>query len=593
MLWKRLSYHHKLFIVLIIASSLPVLLLGTIAYKKSSETLMQQTEQDLQIIARQLITAIEKQVSDFDRFSILPYYMPEAFTIFNQPYVPQEEWGSAELNAQKQLIRLMSAYPSINKSIKGMVFYGMNESISGYRLSGSSTMNKNYDVTEEKWYQEALEKNGGFVVSGVHEVKQFEGEVFKAVTVSRLLLDEQMRPLAVIAIHISPDFIERIITSSQLRDTVVTVVDADNQLVYASDEQLAAHLLEHPLDSGADGTWIADSSLEQRNVKYSGVVRMNKYLGWTIYMGKNQTDILQGTSKIRQYTVVIATVLMFASAAVSWLLANGLAGPIRRLIRSMRNVETGRFEILEAPNRYDEIGQLHLSYVRMVKRLNELIHSIAEKERQKRKAELYALRVRIQPHFLYNTLNSIRMLAILQQSPQIAKLIHSLNRLLQSYLKLNDELMPLSREIELLQDYEKLMDLRYTNTFEVKWDIPDSLADAGIPAMLLQPVLENSIFHASRGLSRILMIIIRARLLEDGRTLCIEIMDDGTGITEEQIENLLQERREDDCANIGINNVNDRIRLWFGREYGLTLRRLAPGTAVIVTIPYKPVRKEI
>src|SRR5690606_23604288 len=173
------------------------------------------------------------------------------------------------------------------------------------------------------------------------------------------------------------------------------------------------------------------------------------------------------------------------------------------------------------------------------------------------------------------SLNSIRMLAILQQSPQIAKLIHSLNRLLQSYLKLNDELMPLSREIELLQDYEKLMDLRYTNTFEVKWDIPDSLADAGIPAMLLQPVLENSIFHASRGLSRILMIIVRARLLEDGRTLCIEIMDDGTGITEEQIENLLQERREDDGANIGINNVNDRIRLWFGREYGLTLRRLA------------------
>src|SRR5690606_36377108 len=136
----------------------------------------------------------------------------------------------------------------INKSIKGMVFYGMNDSISGYRLSGSSTMNKNYDVTEEKWYQEALEKNGGFVVSGVHEVKQFEGEVFKAVTVSRLLLDEQMRPLAVIAIHISPDFIERIITSSQLRDTVVTVVDADNQLVYASDELLAAHSLEHPLD---------------------------------------------------------------------------------------------------------------------------------------------------------------------------------------------------------------------------------------------------------------------------------------------------------------------------------------------------------
>ncbi|WP_110933595.1 cache domain-containing sensor histidine kinase [Paenibacillus bouchesdurhonensis] len=593
MLWKRLSYHRKLFIVLIIVSSLPVFLLGTIAYKKSSETLMQQTEQDLQIIAGQLITAIEKQISDFDRFSILPYYMPEAFTIFNQPYIPEENWGSAELNAQKQLIRLMSAYPSINTSIKGMVLYGMNGRISGYRLSGSSSMNKNFDVKNEKWYQEALERRGGFVVSGVHEIKQFEGEAFQAVTVSRMLLDEQMRPLAVIAIHISPDFIEKIITSSQLRDTVVTVVDADHQLVYASDEQLAVHLLEHSLDAGANGVWVADSKLNERNVKYSGVVRQNKYLSWTIYMGKNQADILQGTSTIRQYTVVIAIVLMFASAIVSWLLAKSLSRPILRLIRSMRNVENGKFEVLEAPSRYDEIGQLHLSYVRMVKRLNELIQSIAEKERQKRRAELYALRVRIQPHFLYNTLNSIRMLAILQQSPQIAKLIHSLNRLLQSYLKLNDELMPLSKEIDLLQDYEKLMDLRYTNTFDVEWDIPEQLQDAGIPAMLLQPVLENAIFHASRGLRRTLLITVKARLLDDDRTLSIEIMDNGVGITEEQITDLLQGQRKDDSAHIGINNVNDRIRLWFGREYGLTVKRMEPGTAVIITIPYKPVREEI
>ncbi|MNJ44134.1 putative sensor-like histidine kinase [compost metagenome] len=408
-----------------------------------------------------------------------------------------------------------------------------------------------------------------------------------------MLLDEQMRPLAVIAIHISPDFIEKIITSSQLRDTVVTVVDADHQLVYASDEQLAVHLLEHSLDAGANGVWVADSKLNERNVKYSGVVRQNKYLSWTIYMGKNQADILQGTSTIRQYTVVIAIVLMFASAIVSWLLAKSLSRPILRLIRSMRNVENGKFEVLEAPSRYDEIGQLHLSYVRMVKRLNELIQSIAEKERQKRRAELYALRVRIQPHFLYNTLNSIRMLAILQQSPQIAKLIHSLNRLLQSYLKLNDELMPLSKEIDLLQDYEKLMDLRYTNTFDVEWDIPEQLQDAGIPAMLLQPVLENAIFHASRGLRRTLLITVKARLLDDDRTLSIEIMDNGVGITEEQITDLLQGQRKDDSAHIGINNVNDRIRLWFGREYGLTVKRMEPGTAVIITIPYKPVREEI
>ncbi|MEC0331412.1 sensor histidine kinase [Paenibacillus sp. FSL R5-0527] len=594
MFWKRLSYQRKLLLVLIVVSSLPVLLVGTIAYRKSSETLMMRTEQDLQVIAGQLISAIQKQVSDFDRFSILPYYMPEAFTIFNRPYVPEEDWGSAELNAQRQLIRLMSAYPSINKSIKAMVLYGNNGRISGYQLSGSSSINRAYDVKQEDWYQEALEKKGGFVVSGLHEVGQFEGGSFEAVTVSRMLLDEEMRPLAVIAIHISPDFIENIIDSSGLQDTAVTVVDANHRLIYASDEQVAARLLERPLDAGASGgVWTAESKVDNRRVKYSGVVRKNNYLGWTIYVGKNQQVILQGSNTIRKYTLVIAALLTVASALVSWLLAGNLSRPINRLIRSMRSVETGKFEVLEAPTRYDEIGQLHLSYARMVRRLDELVQSIAEKERQKRKAELYALRVRIQPHFLYNTLNSIRMLAMLQQSPQIAKLIHALNRLLQSYLKLNDELMPLSKEIDLLRDYEQLMDLRYTNTFAVEWDVPEELLDAGVPAMLLQPILENAIFHGSRGLDRKLAIRVTVSLLErDRRKLCLEIKDDGVGIAEEQIARLLEERSGDEASHIGINNVNDRIRLWFGREYGLAVQRLEPGTAVIMTIPYKPLKRE-
>ncbi|MCM3701802.1 sensor histidine kinase [Paenibacillus macerans] len=593
MFWKRLSYQRKLLLVLIVVSSLPVLLVGTIAYQKSSETLMKRTEQDLQVIAGQLISAIQKQVSDFDRFSILPYYMPEAFTIFNRPYVPEEDWGSAELNAQRQLIRLMSAYPSINKSIKAMVLYGNNGRISGYQLNGNSSINRAYDVKQEDWYQEALGKKGGFVVSGVHEVGQFEGGSFEAVTVSRMLLDEEMRPLAVIAIHISPDFIENIIDSSGLQDTVVTVVDANHRLIYASDKQIAARLLERPFDVGTNGAWSAESKLDNLKVKYSGVVRKNSYLGWTIYVGKNQQVILQGSNTIRKYTVAIAAVLTVASALVSWLLAGNLSRPINRLIRSMRSVETGKFEVLEAPTRYDEIGQLHLSYARMVRRLDELVQSIAEKERQKRKAELYALRVRIQPHFLYNTLNSIRMLAILQQSPQIAKLIHALNRLLQSYLKLNDELMPLSREIDLLRDYEQLMDLRYTNTFTVEWDVPEELLDAGVPAMLLQPILENAIFHGSRGLGRMLVIGVKVSLMERDRgKLCIEIKDNGVGIAEEQIERLLVggDGDGDGVSHIGINNVNDRIRLWFGRGYGLTVQRLEPGTAVIITIPYKPLK---
>ncbi|MHA6531148.1 cache domain-containing sensor histidine kinase [Paenibacillus sp. BAC0078] len=586
MKWRKLSYNRKLFITFLLIGSLPVLLLGTIAYKKSSRTLQAQTEQDLQVIAGQLNSAIEKQISDFDRFSILPYYMPEAFKLLSQPYVPEDEWGSAELNSQKQLVRLMSAYPSINTSIKGMVLYGMNGAISAYRTSASSTVNRAYDASGESWYKAALEQKGGFVVSGVHEIKQFDGKSFQAVTGARLLLDDNMRPLALIALHISPDFIEKIIRSSQLHNSVVTVVDADNHLVYTSDSQIAEPLLGQLTQKKPQSIWMTEGTGTDGKVVYRGVMKQSKYLGWTIYLGKNQNELLRDSRSIRQYTFIIAVILVFAAAAVAWLMARSLSGPILQLIRSMRSVEQGKFEGVEPPLRQDEIGQLHLSYSRMVKRLDSLVKSIAEKERQKRKAELYALTLRIQPHFLYNTLNSIRMLAILQQSHQIGRLIHSLNRLLQSYMKIEDELMPLSEEIALLQTYAELMDLRYTNTFAVEWEIPEELRGAGIPPMLLQPVLENAIFHASKGLNRILQIQIRASLDGSGSTLQIEVCDDGTGIPEDQIIRLLNDRKQDGTSSIGLNNVNDRVRLRFGADYGLQLNRLQQGTAVTITLPY-------
>ncbi|UUZ85094.1 histidine kinase [Paenibacillus sp. P26] len=225
------------------------------------------------------------------------------------------------------------------------------------------------------------------------------------------------------------------------------------------------------------------------------------YLGWKTYMGVNRDEMLQGSRSIRNFTVVIVIVLGFAVAAVSWSLARGLSKPIYRLIRSMREVEKGKFLVPLALEREDEIGQLESGYGRMVQRLDELVQSIEEKERQKRDAELYAARARIQPHFLYNTLNSIRMLAMLQQSTQIAKLIQSLNKPLQANMKLDRELVPLEDEIRPLKDYVSLMDLRYTNVFTVDWRIPEWVHRALVPPMLPRRCLKMRFFTARRDLT--------------------------------------------------------------------------------------------
>ncbi|GGG08326.1 sensor histidine kinase [Paenibacillus abyssi] len=589
--WKNTRFQTKLFSIFILLSIIPALLIGTTAYQKSSEMLHEQTTQDLSVILAQLNSSIERQISDFDRFSMLPYYLPDIFSFLNQPFVAPENWSTSEINAQKTMVRLMSAYPSINSSINGLMIYGMNGSINGYRLSGDLGINLAANVKEELWYKEVLAEQGGFVITGVEDVRQFTGAPFNSIIGARLLMDDNYEPLGVIAIFISPEFIPKFVRSLKLPNFQVTVLDRDRRLIYASDPKLAEQQQAIGMDQ-KKGSWETEVSEDNGKKTFSGVFLESNYLEWKIYMGVDRDVMLQGSRSIRNFTFIIVIAVGIAAAAVSWLLARGLSKPIYRLIRSMREVERGKFSVPVSFEREDEIGRLESSYGRMVQRLDELIYSIEEKERQKRHAELYALRARIQPHFLYNTLNSIRMLAILQQSSQIAKLIQSLNKLLHANMKLDTELVSLADEIRLLKEYAALMDLRYTNVFEMTWHIPERVKHAGVPPMLLQPLIENAIFHGAKGLERKLRIAVEARLEDAGCALEIVIRDDGSGLPDGVEQLLNQPSSDSDSDNIGLRNVQDRIRLRFGDEYGMALKRIDGQTVVKLKMPYRMLDKE-
>lgn len=582
--WKNTRFRTKLFLFFILLSTIPSLFIGTTAYRKSAEMLENQTRQDLNVILGQVNTAIERQIGDFDRFTMLPYFLPDFFSFLNKPYVSEDQWGTAEIRAQATMARLMSAYPSINTSIKGLMIYGMNGAVNGYRMNGPSAINPDERVKESDWYREVLEQKGGFVTTGVEEIRQFKGDSFKAIIGSRLLRDENFDELAVIAIFISPDFIPKIVRSLELPGVQVTVLDRERRLVYASDP-LLAEKLGTVGEGEAKGSWEQTIFLPDGERTYGGMFKKSDYLGWKIYMGVDRDEMLAGSRSIRNFTLVVVVGLVFAGAGVSWLLARSLSKPLYRLIRSMREVEKGKFSVPVSFEREDEIGRLESSYGRMVLRLDEMVHSIEEKERQKRHAELYALRARIQPHFLYNTLNSIRMLAILQQSPRIAKLIHSLNKLLHANMKLDSELVTMEEEIRLLRDYAELMDLRYTNVFEIEWNVEEAVLATAVPPMLLQPLLENAIFHGAKGLERKLSIAVSARLA--GRSVAIEIRDDGIGFSKEAMAKLNDRNEGEGSSHIGLSNVRERIRLRFGDEFGLRVESGGGATSVVLFVPFK------
>jgi len=608
--WNNLSYQTKLLCSIYLLCIISTTCVGLIAYWQSVDSLEKRVNEDLQVIIGQFNNTLEKQVQDFDRFSMLPYSTEEIFEIIASPFSPRDQWGYRELSNQQRLIQLITTYPSVNSMIEGMLFYGTNGSIYGYRTSGDKSINPDYKPYEEGWYKQAVEKEGGLVISGLRDEAQFNGKTFKTITIARQLIDREFEPAAVVAVDIKPAFIQKTVRSLSFKNVHVTVAGPDGY-VYSSDEEIAEKLLESRDGSGSAGGGISkytevngdnsgistasrqfrlQSTVDGVNRSWNGVSKYNEYTGWTTYLLVDRAELLEESAAIKKLTLLVVLIVFIGAALISWLLARGLSRPIRGLIRSMSKVEKGNFEAKAVLpyERKDELGQLQYRYNRMIAHLDELVTSIEESEKQKRSAELYAHRARINPHFLYNTLNSIRMLAMIQQSNHIARLLRALSKLLHSNMKMVQELVLLKHEIELLKEYTLLMELRYTNRFVVYWDIDDRALNAKVPVMLVQPLLENAIFHGPRSMEQQLRIVVKAMLTEDGRQLIITVEDDGKGIKPDKLAELNASAGEGEMS-IGVRNVRDRIRLRYGLPYGLTVESEAGAwTRATLQLPYQP-----
>ncbi|MBO9607094.1 MAG: sensor histidine kinase [Paenibacillaceae bacterium] len=585
-MWQNLQM--KMLVILLLLCIVPLALLGAMAYYVSVSILENKLKDDFHVIGQQ-----------FDHFSSSPYFIPQILDIFNKPYVHPDQWGMQELNDQETITKMLLTFPYLNGSIAGLVFYGINGSMYGYSSFSGSSIDYSVNPYEEKWYQEAISRQGGLVISGVRTERQFFGKTIPVITIGRALLDKKFRPIAVVAIDITTEYIEKQVRTLPFHNVQVAVMDQKGQLIYASSADTSPSLqrlygsmrqergVQAEAEAAADGVPVLYRD-PIRQTTWVGTLNESAYSKWSTLFVIDRSDLFYDSNLIRRLTLWLVFVLSLMISIVSWVFSDSWTAPIRRMIRSMRRVEQGEFSVDASSARADEIGKLERSFVQMVNRLHYLVLSIEEKERQKRVAEVYALRARINPHFLYNTLHSIRMLAQMTNASKIAHLIQSLSKLLKANMMLEKDDVKLAQEVDLLRQYVSLMELRYNHQFEVVWDIPERYLATRVPPMILQPLVENSIFHGKDRKNE-LHLIISAAESDDRRSLAITVLDDGRGIDEDTLRQIrldLRNSRPND-RSIGMQNVNERLRLRFGEPYGLTIvSSPEAGTAITINIPF-------
>lgn len=359
------------------------------------------------------------------------------------------------------------------------------------------------------------------------------------------------------------------------------IVDSKGGIVYHPQQMLFSGIKKENTDAVSKMT----DGIHREGDNIYTVSSLNS-CSWKI-VGVSFTDEVTQSVK-KQIAVGLTFALLFSliiSVTVYFLLSRTVTRPVRRLVSSMQNfemqAETYKYKADKA--NVVEFSTLSASFEHMVQMIQSLMEKVHNEEIVLRKTELKALQAQINPHFLYNTLDSIQWMCEQDNSKEAVEMVGALAKLFRISISHGNEFITINDELRHAESYLIIQSYRYKNQFTYSFDVDESLLGYMCNKITIQPFIENAIYH---GLDRMvdegeIRICVRA----DGKDIIITVADNGLGMTKEQCETILKKDRSD-SKGIGVKNVNDRLKIYFGDEYGISIEsELDVGTTVKIKIP--------
>lgn len=297
-----------------------------------------------------------------------------------------------------------------------------------------------------------------------------------------------------------------------------------------------------------------------------------------------RSQITEPLRIVRNRILLIAGFLNAAFAVLIFFVVRHLMKPMEELRSSMQQVSGGNLKVRAPVYQNDEIGQLSQGFNSMIAQIEGLIEELVTEKMLKKEAEIEALQYQITPHFMYNTLNSIKYEAILQGSPNTAELLEAFIELLQLSASDRGAFITVKQEMHMVQNYVKLQQFRYADCFQVTFDMQPKAETCYVPRLLIQPLVENAILHGIDHRKRDNQIAIS--VLCDNGALAIKVEDHGEGMTSEEIQKLLDGQRKSKFSGIGVSNIRERLRLYYGGKAELRFySEKGNGTTAVILLP--------
>lgn len=457
--------------------------------------------------------------------------------------------------------------------------------------NGQRPTNPDLDIHSQEWYTNALEGRESVYLTSSHVQHVISGERPWVITMSRGIRNKEMgtgqEKEGVFFIDLNYSAISELCDQSMVGNQgYAFIVDADGNIVYHPQQQqlyneLQTENIDLVMNAGSDIVTWGDGI----NKKMYSISRSEK-TGWTVVDCVRVEELLRRSNEAQSIYVLVAMGLMAVALFFSRFVAKSITLPIQRLCDSMERVQEGDFSVSDiVVDSENEIGSLTKSFNVMTQRIHELMAQNIREQEAKRKSELKALQSQINPHFLYNTLDSIIWMAEGKKNEEVVLMTASLARLLRQSISNEDELVSIGQEIEYARGYLTIQKMRYKDKLEFRIEVEPSILNIRLIKLVLQPVIENAIYHGlkykeSRGL-----LLVKG-FMKNGNAV-LQVIDDGVGMDQETLDHIYERHKVDYHSNgVGIYNVQKRLQLYYGNEYGIVYEsKPGEGTTATITIP--------
>ncbi len=593
--FQNMKISHKLLLSFLCVCLIPLAVISTFLYRFSAKSLEDASMEFASIFNSQIVSSISDFMEEYDRTTKSLLVDEEVIASMSGDDLSVLEQIDQGLYLRKVMLRLVTLKPDI----QGLLMISRSGTVQQFHSAGATIQKE--QLYEKSWYQEVLESPETLYVTQAHDSSYYDSQQDRVViTVARKIFDYSGQYAGVVLIDLEPSSLVELNDDFLLARTQynikISVTNQRGQILYDSDVTSGQITWKQALE---ESSLLYDKDPED----YIVMSNETRQGGLTVNAVIPRSSLLMKIDKIHYLTVVLVGLCILLTVGVSWMLSRTLTWPLRNLQESMKQVEKGNYQVMLQGENESETGKLVRSYNHMVTRIRTLIENVYLAEIKEKNAKYLALQTQINPHMLYNTLESIRMKALIQGADETAEMIKILSKMFRTALGSRNAMCTVETEIEYTENYMRLQNFRYRDRFSLEIHIPEDIRCQPVIPMIFQPIIENSIEHGFRDHRTALHIAITGAVSEDHKIL-LHFSDDGKGMTQEQVEklngslntfdvaeDLEKQRKEREKTSIGLRNIAERIQLQYGENGWLKILSSSDeGTVIELGIPVKASR---